>query len=912
MPHSPNDFETSQNRVADPFAGASKGGNLEESSLADDASELEDRDWLQIATQSKSAAESYMGPLKSTWSENYNAFRNEHSNKSMYLSARWKGRSKLHRPKTRAAVHKADSKFAASLFATSEVVAIEATNALNPQAVASAEIKGELLGYRLDRKSGKAGVPWFQIACGASNDARLTGLIISKQFWEYRQIKSRTDKEPKLAIGKNGLPKISEVAKTKVIRDRPMIQLFPAELVLRDPGANWLDQAQDSSFIGLMYPMTIGDIEALIRNRPDKTTSMKWRKGVTRAQLLGARIPMDTLSVRSAREGNTADRLEQTNAVGQEFNRSWLIEWFIRYRGEEWHFWTAGTNVMLSDAVPLEQAYPEYSGERPIVIGVAAIEPHNITPMAPVSSTMPLQDEMNSLVNLRIDSLKEAIRPLTMVKKGSLTDITAIQNRSGDSAVYVNDPQTDVVFDRPPGPSQESYMEMAHLNADFDSVFGQFDGGSVSTNRSLNETVGGLNLLNETANDVGDYDTRILIETWVEPVLRQVVRLEEFYEDDKIILALAGKKAKLFQKFGIDKITDELLDHEVSVTVSAGIGSTNPLKQLSKFQQAVMIAAGALGPEIQMRMKQDAVINEVFGSAGFKDASERFFHEGDGNTDPRLTKMKQALQEAQTQLDDKQADRDNKIEQKRIDVAGEIVVQILQGEMKAQEALVAHQQALEAGQMQHGQDMEKDAAGGERDMAQAEMSAASQPKGEGKGKMAPPITDPRQQAFAQQIMQSLFPIDQAPVQGGGDEMMGQAIQQMAAQSEQQMSALMMMMQQLTRAVTALGQGMNAMVDATLAPKRVIMGRDGMPIGVVPMSPGEGDPGFAVNGGRGPGFGPPMGGYPSTPPIPAGMAPPPQMGGMGPPGMDEMEMEDPGMEDPGMEEPDMGPPPPLMQ
>ena len=70
------------------------------------------------------------------------------------------------------------------------------------------------------------------------------------------------------------------VPKIKIIRDRPMIHLFPPELVLRDPGANWLDQAQDSAFIGLMYPMTIGDVEALIRDQPAKTTNMLWRKNV--------------------------------------------------------------------------------------------------------------------------------------------------------------------------------------------------------------------------------------------------------------------------------------------------------------------------------------------------------------------------------------------------------------------------------------------------------------------------------------------------------------------------------------------------------------------------------------------------------------------------------------------------------
>ena len=113
----------------------------------------------------------------------------------MYLTARWKGRSKLHRPKTRAAVHKADANFASALFATSEIVAIEATERSRSAGDGFGRDQSELLNYRLDRKSGKAGLPWFQVACGASNDARLTALAISKQFWEYRQIKSRTEKE---------------------------------------------------------------------------------------------------------------------------------------------------------------------------------------------------------------------------------------------------------------------------------------------------------------------------------------------------------------------------------------------------------------------------------------------------------------------------------------------------------------------------------------------------------------------------------------------------------------------------------------------------------------------------------------------------------------------------------------------
>ena len=57
------------------------------------------------------------------------------------------------------------------------------------------------------------------------------------------------------------------------------------------------------------------------------------------------------------------------------------------------------------------------------------------------------------------------------------------------------------------------------------------------------------------------------------------------------------------------------------VSVDVGIGASDPLMSLQKFQQAGQIVLGMLGPEVMKDMKRDAVIDEVFGKAGYKDAS---------------------------------------------------------------------------------------------------------------------------------------------------------------------------------------------------------------------------------------------------------------------------------------------------
>jgi len=184
-----------------------------------------------------------------------------------------------------------------------------------------------------------------------------------------------------------------------------------------------------------------------------------------------------------------------------------------------------------------------------------------------------------------------------------------------------------------------------------DEVMGSFSQSSIATNRKLSETVGGMNLLNEGANAITEFELRIFSETWVEKVLRQLMLLEQTYESDATVLSIAGNKAELYQKFGIDEITDDLLKAELTSRVNVGFGSTNPQQRIERMAVGLN-AVGQYVPQAMQRLDEEAVITEVMGALGYKDGA-RFFkpmEEGQGAIPPELQQQMQDMQEEITRL----------------------------------------------------------------------------------------------------------------------------------------------------------------------------------------------------------------------------------------------------------------------
>jgi hypothetical protein len=608
--------------------------------------------------------------LQPKWRASYAAFNNQHFAGSKYLTPRYRGRTHLFRPKTRSAVRRKSSEAVAALFQTADVVEVSPGNDADPTQIASAAVNKELLNYRLTTAAENAGIPWFLIASGAHQTAQITGIVVSKQSWEYRE--KIVGEEEVTYQNPDGTQSIEIEPKTRIVKDRPRIDLYPPEDVIRDPSANWLNQAQDSSYLILKNPMSLSDAREFLK-QVDKDGRPMFLPvdEVTLAAQANVKDDQSGTSdaTRRARETTSYDRYHD-DSVEKEFQTVWMHENFFRIDGEDWHFWTLGVSKVVSDVRPVDKIYPEQGGARPVTIGVGSLDAFKIDPMSPVEAWSPLQTEVNDVVNLRLEVMKQTVSPVTKVRMGRQIDLKQVQNRSPDSVIYVQDME-DVEFDRPGEVGQGAFVEMERLNVDFDELAGTFSPGSVQSNNQLNKTATGLSLISGSSNAMGEFDLRVWVETWAEDALRQTMKAIQFYESDERVRAIAGQKAKLRQKFGMDEVTDELLTQQVTLRINIGVGASDPMVRLQKLQGAIMATIQAM-PTAQQRLKQDPLIDEIWGAAGYKDAAERFFHPGD-DMDPRIQEMGQQLQMAEAALEDKSADRAHQLQLEQTKQVGGVV-----------------------------------------------------------------------------------------------------------------------------------------------------------------------------------------------------------------------------------------------
>ena len=596
----------------------------------------------------KTYLEIYVNPARV---RSHKAYRNEHFDQSKYLSARYKTRSKLFKPKTRNAVRKNMASAAAALFASADIVSVEAQDNSSPQQNASAALNRELLNYRLDRTNGRDSIPWFLVCMGANQDAQLDGVCASKQYWKFHEVMEDPDpnEAPVEPVFDELGQEIPQEPKTFITADRPDVLNIPPENIIFDPNAEWTRPAQTSSYLVVRYAMPIHEIMEMME--PNEFSGRpRWIEH-TREEIetIASVAPQDAQTIRNARSGG-ADGNQQ-NLTGT--NRVvWVYENFISIKGKDYNFWSIGTQKLLSIPQTTRKAYPWAGGERPYIVGFGAIETHRPLPMAPAEAWQQLQQEANDVTNLRLDQMKQVVTPITKVKRGRQIDLEQVFRRGQDTAVMVMDME-DVEFDRPPDVPPSAFQETSLLNNDFDELAGTFSNASVQSNRELNDTVGGMKLMSQGANSLTEFDLRVWIETWVEPVLWQLIKLEQFYESDTKILALAGQKAELVEQFGQNEITDQLLMQDVTVRVAAGLGTADPMQKLEKLAIATKTVLEPLMPFVEMGAiklipKADELINEAYGAAGWKDAAERFWEviPVDPNAPPPEVQAQQAQAEA--------------------------------------------------------------------------------------------------------------------------------------------------------------------------------------------------------------------------------------------------------------------------
>lgn len=670
---------------------------------APDKPDFTDGDVLNFLAEAKRIGRTYQQTAAlADWETSQAAYRSEHSGTSKYSKDQYKNRAKYFKPKTRAAVRKNLTATAHALFASKDVLVAEAENDSDPRAVANAALIKEIVDARFNSKAMKTGVPWLEVALGARMDCQIMSACCSKQTWTFksrtRKVKSQKD-QPVIIDGVPGIDKATgepmmEVVDVEedvedVLLDKPEITLIPLEYVLLDPGTSWINPAQNSPTMVVIWPMHIDSVKEMMKEKKGFTP---WRQ-VSDDQLKASFYSeAEIMGLKAAREGSgTASQTRRaTAAFGGDRNEICEVwECFFKRNGCDYHCWCLKGQALLSDVAEVDQVYPAHRGTRPYIIGTDVLEPHVLYKQSHVRSWKHSQDEINDFSNLRMDATRQSVFPTAKVKAGKNIDYKAVQRRDGQGIILVRD-MDDVEWDRPPGPPPNVQNEVNLLQNDFDEIAGIFSQNSVQSNRQIGETVGGMQIISANANATSEFDLLCFIATWVEPVLSQIVYLEQYYEDDANMIAIAGKKAQLFTKFGVDQVTDELLESQISVSVDVKLGSSDPMQRLVKFKTTMDIAMPFLAQatkEGKAEVRYDEIFQEIFGQAGYRNGSERFItYNPDGKPPIDPQQMEQLQQQGQQleqensalklQLKDKsaaiQVDAQNKQQQTALDHAGRL------------------------------------------------------------------------------------------------------------------------------------------------------------------------------------------------------------------------------------------------
>jgi hypothetical protein len=487
----------------------------------------------------------------------------------------------------------------------------------------------ELLQYRLTKT-----IPWFQTLIGALQDATTVGVVISHQDWRYKvkMAKSRDyamEESGAAVMGFDG-PVYEDQQQEQVLEDRPSIDLRPVENIRIDPGASWLDPINTSPYLIDMIPMYVVDLKQM--GQPNqKTGEPGWDIPEDAALLAATKQQYD--STRQVREGQREDS-KNDNARITDFSIVWVHKNIARLEGEDWCWFTLGVEHVLCEPKPLSTYSP--LKKRPYVMGISIIETHKVYPSGYPELGREVQKEINETTNSRQDNVRLVINKRFKVRRGRQVDLKSLVRNVAGSVTLVNE-MDDVEAFEFNDVTASSFQEQDRLSVEMDELLGNFGNSAVLSNRKMNETVGGMAMMNQGANQLTEYTLRTFTETWAEPVLAQLLELEKAYETDETVMKIVG------QKIG-QAITAEMFDTEVELTVNVGMGATDPMMKLQKLltgAKAYAEISTMMAPGLDML----ELGKEIFGYIGYRDGG-RFM---DDEQDPRLAKamgMIKSLQDA--------------------------------------------------------------------------------------------------------------------------------------------------------------------------------------------------------------------------------------------------------------------------
>lgn len=655
----------------------------------DDANKPVQDDWLKRAASAWEVSDSYYTTnLEARIVRNQHLFDSKHPPGSKYTSDAYKYRSKVFRPKVRTAIRKTEAGAVAAFFSTIDAIAIEPENPDDMQGRMAADLAGAALKHHLTNT-----IPWYLTCIGGVQDAAKVGVVCSFNHWKRKVNKFKVTEpvfgpDGQQALDEKGNPVEQTREEEEVIEDRPDIELFPFNYLRFHPAAQWVDPMNTSPFVCRIIPMYVCDIKA--RMREETPDSDKW-VSLTDGEIKAAKINTQSDAQRQASDKGRQNPLEVETPGTGDYDMSIVLHWFMLdpKDGKRHEFYTLGTKYRLSSPTPIRKRYPH--GKTPITYGFMVLEAHRNMPVGMPELGEQLQKEANDLANARLDNLKLAINKRYIVKRGSQTDVRSL-TMNAPGAVTFSTKVEDVLPLEFNDVSAGAYQEQSRIDNDSDEILGNFSQSSIQSNRSMNETVGGLQMLQSTTGQTTDYNLKTFVETWMEPTLRQILSLIQYYETDKKVINMAAAKAQMGQKYGpqgdqpmMDPQGQPMMDQagkpmpfepkagmmegNVRLTVNVGVGASNPAFKAQQFIAAVkqFVEILVMAREAQLTSVQaQEIARELFGYIGYKDGSRFFKLDEQGQIDPNVQALQAELQKAQQIIESKQVETQGKLEIERL------------------------------------------------------------------------------------------------------------------------------------------------------------------------------------------------------------------------------------------------------
>jgi hypothetical protein len=669
-----------------------------------------DSEWLQLAADNFTSARYYQdAALTVQWERNADHFNSNHFRRSNYMTRQYKGRSRLFRPLSRSAERSSSSAFAQAMFSNQDLIDVVAANQNDPMQVAAARIMKQILQYRLTKT-----IPWYLTAMGAWQDTRVYGPCCTYTTWDYEERELEVEVPETDVMGNEIIGRTKYETKTVVVKDSPRIDMIPVENLLLDPECDWRDPINTSPYVIRLVPMHLTDILDKMEAVNDKTGEPEWRS-LSEGEILSAsRDSYNT--VRQAREGdNRPDKTDSQDRT--EFKVIWAHENFVRMGGEEYVYWTLGTQFMLTDPKPLREVY--HTGKRPLNYGFSIIEAHKFSPNSATELVAGLQTSINDLSNLRMDNIRLALNKRYIIRRGAMVDLDSLMRSVPGGGIVTDDPERDVKVVDTRDVTGSSYREQERLETEANDISGTFMGSSIQNNENLNETVGGMQLLSEGANSLSEFDIRTFVETWAKPQLELLIQYIQAYETDDVIFNNSFEEA--FKELGLTydldsmglaelpedaseedikqydqtraSLKNKVLNDKMTINVNVGLGATSPQRKVESINYA--LGSIAQMPEQLPRIDGDEITKEIFAAVGFQDGARFLKGQGPGDKEQELSQadLEQAYQQGAAEAQDQE-------KMARIELDREIAMAKIQSQEKMHQMTLALQEGMTLAQVQ--------------------------------------------------------------------------------------------------------------------------------------------------------------------------------------------------------------------